>query len=529
MTSPLFRGRPRRAGPHLAVRVVHAALGGAAGFVWLVLPGMTPPADAPVAIITPSSTGGTVGTAAATDATAATDGDETSGADLVLPVAVVGAAGALAGYGYVRRRRRARSRTAPGPGRPGAPRAADAEAAAPGHGDGEAAAPGRGGGEAAAPGRGGGEGDGDGVPGLVDAENRLLAAREELAFAEARGGPEAVAPWTRAVRDAEAELASAYAMRQRYDEGVPADAAERRHVLAGIAGRCQEVVRTLDAGSAPWSVQAAQLPGALEVAEARFRELTARTPAVEATLSALHARYAPAALDAVTGYPELAKDRLVLATTELNGARQACDLGRPTEATGHLRAAEGAIARAGVFLAETDRLARDLAEAAQLVPAALTGAEAELAAHRAPAPPGGAPHAAPLLHADAVLAAVRAEVTSGRPYDPLELLRRVVRATEPLSAGECGVLAAAAHLAASDSLAAAEAFLATHREGVRLTARTRLAEARRLFARGNAATQADRVRADDLAREARASAEQDVRLRGHQSAGAQQRPDGQMA
>ncbi|MGW5769256.1 hypothetical protein ACWEVY_08910 [Streptomyces longwoodensis] len=507
MTSPLFRGRPRRAGPHLAVRVAHAALGGAAGFVWLVLPGMTPSADVPVAIITPSPAGGTVGTAAATDAT---DGDETSGADLVLPVAVVGAAGALAGYGYVRRRRRARSRTAPGAGRPGAPRAADAEAAAPGHG--------------------GGGGDGDGVPGLVDAENRLLAAREELVFAEARGGPEAVAPWTRAVRDAEAELASAYAMRQRYDEGVPADAAERRHVLAGIAGRCQEVVRTLDAGSAPWSVQAAGLLGALEVAEARFRELTARTPAVEATFSALHARYAPAALDAVTGYPELAKDRLVLATTELNGARQASDLGRPTEATGHLQAAEGAIARAGVFLAETDRLARDLTEAARLVPAALTGAEAELAAHRAPAPPGGAPHTAPLLlHADAVLAAVRAEVTSGRPYDPLELLRRVVRATEPLSAGESGVLAAAAHLAAADSVAAAEAFLATHREGVRLTARTRLAEARRLFARGNAATQADRVRADDLAREARASAEQDVRLRGHQSAGAQQRPNGQMA
>jgi hypothetical protein len=484
------------------VRVAHAVLGGAAGFVWLVLPGMTPPTAAPVAITTPSPVGSTVRTAAATD------GDETSGADLVLPVAVVGAAGALAGYGYLRRRRRTRSRTAPGGGTAGAPRAADGEAAAPGHG--------------------GDEGDGDGVPGLVDAENRLLAVREELAFAEARGGPEAVAPSARAVRDAEAELASAFAMRQRYDEGVPAGTAERRHVLAGIAGRCEEVVRTLDAGSAGWSVQAAELPRALEAAEARFRELTARTPAVEATLSALHTRYAPTALDAVTGYPELAKDRLVLATTELNSARQASDMGRPAEATGHLRAAEGAIARAGVFLAETDRLARDLDGAARLVPAALTGAEAELAAHRAPTRPEGASHAAPLLlHADTVLAAVRAEVTSGRPYDPLGLLRRVVRATEPLAAGDSGVLAAAARLTAADSVAGAEAFLATHREGVRVTARTRLAEARRLFARGNAATQADRVRADDLAREARASAEQDVRLRGHQ--GERQHPEGQMA
>ncbi|MFI0999079.1 hypothetical protein ACIP10_22045 [Streptomyces galbus] len=503
MTSPLFRGRPRRAGPHLSVRVAHAVLGGAAGFVWLVLPGMTPPADAAVAAVTLSPAGSRTSTAAATD------GDETSGADLVLPVAVVGAAGVLAGYGYVRRRRRGEGRTSPGGGSTGAPRAAD--------------------GEAAAPGRGGGEGDEDGVPGLVDAENRLLTAREELAFAEARGGPEAVTPSVRAVRDAEAELASAFAMRQRYEEGVPQDAAERRHVLAGVAGRCEEVIRTLEAGSADWSVQAAALPRALEVAEARFRELTARTPAVEATLAALHARYAPTALDAVTGHPELAKDRLVLATTELNSARQANDMGRPPEAAGHLRTAEGAIARAGVFLAEVDRLARDLAAADRLVPAVLTGAEAELAAHRAPTPPEGASHAAPLLHADTVLAAVRAEVTSGRPHDPLELLRRVVRATEPLSAGDAGVLAAAAHLTATDSLAAAEAFLATHREGVGVTARTRLAEARRLFARGNAATQPDRVRADDLAREARASAEQDVRLRGHQSAGAQQRAPGQMA
>ncbi|WP_312038384.1 hypothetical protein [Streptomyces galbus] len=502
MTSPLFRGRPRRAGPHLPVRVAHAVLGGAAGFVWLVLPGMTPPADAPVAVVSPSPADSPASVAAGTD------GDETSGADLVLPVAVVGAAGVLAGYGYVRRRRRARRRTAPGGGRTGAPRTADGEAAA-------------------APGPEDGEDDGDGGPGLVGAENRLLAAREELAFAQARSGPGTAAPPARAVRDAEAELASAFAMRQRYDEGVPQGAAERRHVLAGITGRCEEVIRTLDAASPGWSGQAAELPRELEVAETRFRELTVRTPAVEATLSALHARYAPTALDTVTGYPELAKDRLVLATTELNSARQASDTGRPAEAAAHLRAAQGAIARAGVFLAEVERLARDLAAADRLVPAALTGAEAALAPHRVPAPPGGASHAAPLLHTDTELAAVRAELASGRPHDPLELLRRAVRATEPLSAGDSGVLATAAHLTAADSVAGAEAFVTTHRESVRLTARARLAEARRLFAPGSAATQADRVRADDLAREARASAEQDVRLRGHE--GAQQRSGDQMA
>ncbi|NEA45195.1 hypothetical protein G3I35_02580, partial [Streptomyces sp. SID10815] len=82
-----------------------------------------------------------------------------------------------------------------------------------------------------------------------------------------------------------------------------------------------------------------------------------------------------------------------------------------------------------------DRLAAVLDEAAALVPAALTGAEAERAgaADRLPDVPPGEVRAR-LLHADAVLASVRGELApgpgdaaTGRPYDPVELLRRIVR------------------------------------------------------------------------------------------------------
>ncbi|NED32593.1 hypothetical protein G3I64_08255, partial [Streptomyces sp. SID8499] len=83
---------------------------------------------------------------------------------------------------------------------------------------------------------------------------------------------------------------------------------------------------------------------------ARFRELAARTPATETRLTALTDRYAPSATEHATGDVEQAKDRLVFATARLNQARQAIDSGGAPAAVAHLRAAEGAVAQAAVFL-----------------------------------------------------------------------------------------------------------------------------------------------------------------------------------
>ncbi|MFI6035535.1 hypothetical protein ACIBBD_15420 [Streptomyces sp. NPDC051315] len=475
MTSSFFRGRTRRAGAHLSVRWARAALGGAAGVVWLLLPGMTTGTDVPVAITRAVS--------------AAPEENGTSAVDLVLPLALLVAAGVAAGYGYLRRVRRSRGRTTPGGAGISPP------AAPPPAGLDERAR-----------------------ELLVEADDRLRAARVELGFAEALSGAEAVAPFSRALRDAERELAAAFRLRQRYDEGVPEEEAARRHTLAGIVGRCEEAGRRLDTVAGDF-VRLRGLEqgagGALGVAETRFRELTVRTGAAESLLDRLGARYATTATAPVVGHVEQAKDRLLFATVRLNLARQATDLGRPGDAARHLRAAEGAVAQAAVFVEGVERLAAELREAESMVPAALTGAEADLAAVRGPAGAGGEPLAR-LLHADAVLAAVRRELTAGQPYDPVGVLRRIVRATTPLVPGRSGVLSAAALLTARAATAAADDFVATHRGAVDATPRTRLAEARRLLATG---APADRPHAETLALEARELAEQDVRVRGNPYAG----------
>lgn len=458
------------------MRVTHALLGLVAGALWLVLPRMTIKSDGPVPAMgaaTASARGGAPAT------------------DLVLPVAVVVVVVALAGYGYLRRTRRARTRTTPG--------TVPAVSPVPTDHDFERRA----------------------RDALVAADDSVRTSREELGFAEASSGATAVEPYTRAVLAAQAELDAAFAIRRRYERGAPLDdEAARRQVLAGIIGRCAEAGRRLDTESAEFDrLRGLEtgLGGALEVAERRFRELTGRTAAAETLLADLAGRYASSATASVTGYVEQAKDRLVFATTHLNHARQSVDSGDGERAARELRAAEGAVAQADVLISGVERLAGELRDAAALVPATLTGGEAEIAAARgrtAPSMPEGE-QLARAARADAALAAVREEMTRG-PYDPLHGLRRITRTVGPLGVGRAGVIPAAARLTAHSAASAAADYVSTHRGAVGAEARTRLAAAERLLTE-----RPDQyVTADALAHEARALAERDVRAHGNPYAGA---------
>ena len=466
------------------MRVAHAVLGGAVGVVWLVLPVMTINAEVPVA----ATGGGAVAVAGGPGRQDAEGG--TSAADLILPLVAVGGVGVLAGYGYVRRTRRARTRTTPGVGggvvsaRPPVTPLPVLERQA--------------------------------GASLVQADNCLRTSREELAFVQAQFGDTAIEPFVRALRDAERELSAAFAIRLRYDQGVPEEDAARRHALAGIVGRCAEAGRRLDTEAPAFDQLRAleeKLNDSLGLAEVRFRELAGRTGSVDATLADLHARYPATSTTTVTGYVEQAKDRLVFATTHLNQARQAADLGDTGQAVRDLRAAEGAISQADVLLNDVGRLANSLAAAAELVPSTLTGAEAEIV--RATTDPATGSLHTHLAHAHTTLAAVREELAGDRPYDhdPLAALRRIVQALLPLGGTRDGVLGAAAWLLARSDVGSADGFIATHRGAVGVEARTRLAEAELLLT-------ADPAAADVPALQARELAEQGVRVHGNPYAGA---------
>ncbi|MEW2509678.1 hypothetical protein [Streptomyces sp. NPDC046870] len=501
MSSSQFRGRPRRATAHIRVRVAHAVLGTLVGAGWLVLPVMTVDARDPV----PVAPAGAVASAAAPRPAGGA-----STADLVPPLVAGVAAVALAGYGCVRRTRRARTRTTP------AGVAKRPPVAAPADSERQARAA------------------------LRLADDCVRTSREELSFVRERFGEQRTEPFTHAVRAAETELSAAFAIWRRYEEGVPGEAGARRQALVGVIGRCAEAGRRLDAQAEALdrlrglTADEEGMRAALEAAEERFRELAARTMTAQRTLAELRERYAPSATGSVTGYVEQAKDLLVFAGARLNEARQAADVGETQRAVWQLRAGEGAVARTVVLVDGVERLADQVREAAGLLPAALTGAEAEVAAARRATPTPGGPHVRPApadgapatvrgetgktspppdepaarpAHADAVLAAVREELTGG-PYDPLDALRRITRAVERLTGVRSGVLDTAALLVARSSVAGAEEFVGVHRGAVGTEARARLAEAVREQGAGNAG------RADVVAGEARRLADRDVRAHG---------------
>ncbi|WP_432167381.1 TPM domain-containing protein [Streptomyces sp. bgisy031] len=439
-----------------------------------------------------------------------------SAADLALPLIAVGGAGALAAFTYTRRKRRARTRTTPGGGWGG--RTGPKVTPLP-------------------------ELDRRARQMLVESDDAIRTSTEELGFATAQFGDEAVKPFTEAVEYARSELTAAFRLRQQLDDERPEDDATKRQMLDEIITRCTEAGRRLDAEAAGFDRLRAlerTAPEALAHVELTSRDLAARTTTAEETLAALGSRYAPSALLPVAGHIEQAKDRLVFATTNLGQARSCVDAGDNGRAAVFLRAAESAVDQAGTFVDAVDRRGRELAEAAGKLPAALTESDTDLAdAHGlldGMSMTEGASTAGlrgRVARVETVTAGVRKEMAAG-PYDPIDALRRVEEADSALDtslaearARESGTARARslldqAELTARSSVGAASDFITTHRGAVGSQARTRLAEAQRHLEYVRTAAQADPAaalagaqRADALARQAQQLAEQDVRSFGN--------------
>ncbi|MFB7357826.1 TPM domain-containing protein [Streptomyces gardneri] len=443
--------------------------------------------------------------------------DGTSASDLVLPVVLVGGAGAVAAYAYTKRRKRAETRTTPqggqGWGRPKEPPPPSLE-----------------------------ELDGQARLTLVATDDAVRTSQEELGFATAQFGEEAVRPFTEAVAFAKEQLTASFRLRQKLDDSFPEDEQTRRSMFDEILRRCGEADARLDAESEAFDRLRAlerTAPEALDTVEAAFRERTGRMGLAEAALTAMRERYADSAAAPVAGDIEQAKDRLVFATTHINQARQQIDAGDNGVAAVHIRAAEGAVDQAARLVEAVDRRAQELAEAVGKLPGALSETDADLADARGllKGTAEGVSTAdlqGRIARAESVVAEVRRGVEAGR-YDPIDALRRVEEADAALDESlegarerESGTRRARAlldqaMLTARSAIGAAADYITTHRGAVGSEARTRLAEAQRRWEKARVlagaedpqTALAEAQQADALARRAQDLAEQDVRTYGN--------------
>ncbi|MFG2328794.1 TPM domain-containing protein [Streptomyces sp. NPDC048604] len=444
--------------------------------------------------------------------------DTIEASDYVLPVTVVGLTAAGAAYLVTRRSRRRRDAGA-----------GTAPPAPPGWGTPREPAP------TPLP-----ELDGQARRALVAADDAVRTSQEELGFATAQFGEEAVAPFTEAVQFAQDELTASFRLRQALDDAYPEDDATRRAMLDEILRRCADADARLDAVAEDFDRLRdleRDAPRALDAADAAYRAQVARIGTAEASLEAMRRRYAESAAGPVASDTAQAKDRLVFATTNLDRAREAVAADENGVAAVHIRAAEGAVDQAARLIEAVDRRARELAEAVGRLSVALTETEADLAdAHGLLQDAEGSMSdlRGRVARAQSVVADVRRVVEAGR-YDPLDALRRVEEADAALDsalagvreresgAGRARVLLDQALLTARSAAGAAADYVTTHRGAVGSEARTRLAEARRRLDRAGQlaeggdpqAALAEAQQADALARQAQELAEQDVRGYGY--------------
>ncbi|MFF5785218.1 TPM domain-containing protein [Streptomyces sp. NPDC012693] len=478
-----------------------AAIGAADGYT-AVLAGR--PVPVPTLTPGPADPGGTVD-------------DGVSGSDLLLPVVLVGGAGAVGAYAYLKRRRRTETRTTPQGGQGWGPPKEPAQPSL-------------------------GALDREARRTLVDTDDAVRTSQEELGFATAQFGDEAARPFTEALAFAKEQLTASFRLRQKLDDAFPEDDSTRRTMLDEILRRCAEANARLDAESEDFDRLRAlerTAPQALDSVEAAAREQTGRMGTAEAALTAMRERYAEAAAAPVAGDVEQARDRLVFATTHVEEARRQIDAGDNGGAAVHIRAAEGAVDQAARLIEAVDRRAQELAEAVGRLPGVLSETDADLADARGllEGTAEGVSTAdlqGRIARAASVVAEVRRVMEAGR-YDPIGALRRIEEADAALDEALEGAreresgsrraraLLDQAMLTARSAIGAASDYIATHRGAVGSEARTRLAEAQRRWEKAQALAEAgepptalaEAQQADALARRAQDLAEQDVRTYGN--------------
>jgi len=323
---------------------------------------------------------------------------------------------------------------------------------------------------------------------LISTDELLRNDVQELGFAEAEFGADAVKPFREALDAARTELQAAFKVRQQLDDDVPEDPPTRERMLNEIVSSCahaQDLVgketdhfRTLR----DLERRAPQILAALPEALSRIEQ---RLPAAEKALAALETD-APSAAVAVSGNVAEARKRIALARETVSRGQASDDRGAAARAA---KAGPDAAAQAAGLLDAIDRSTQALADARTNLPAALAQARSDVDAAAAAAG-GGQEGATPADLAAARAKLATAEEAASGPHHDLVLALRLAAeagaaAAAILAAVKAGAerrvkataAADAAIAAASASVERASDYIDARRHGMGRQPRTRLSDA----------------------------------------------------
>ncbi|WP_157155529.1 TPM domain-containing protein [Diaminobutyricimonas sp. LJ205] len=363
---------------------------------------------------------------------------------------------------------------------------------------------------------------------LVELDDYLKTSEQELGFAVAQFGEEAVAPFRNALSEARNKVGHAFTLRQKLDDHEPDSPEQAQAWREQIIELCQAADAQLDEQADAFD----ELREVEQNAPALIGEIDAARAALEPRLEQADARLADAqreysadATAPVSDNPEQARRLVAFVATALGEARAGLGAGRAGEAAVDVRSAQAAVDQARQLLDAIDTHAGQLAEARTRLSASVADLTADVAAADAARGSQGVDTGA----LAAAAAAARSVLDTADPGDPVTSLAAIERAHAALDAQLAAVRDRQAQLdraraaldatltAARSDLSAANDFITTRRGGVGSEARTRAAESERYLRHAVETAGSDPLtalasaqRAQSLARDALRAAQSDA-------------------
>ena len=369
---------------------------------------------------------------------------------------------------------------------------------------------------------------------LVQADDTVRAAAEELSYAQAQFGLSATDAFTAALDGARKHLSRCFELRKILDDDIPETEPQQRQMYTEILQHCSEAVGEIRAQEEAFNKRRgieANLPTSIAESTQRADETEQAIVMAETILVTLSAAYPASSLTSVSQAPEQARRLLAAGRTALDQARASVEASQEATAVEQVRIAQGSIAQAGQLAAQVTGARERLQSAAKDLEAAIASISSDLV--DAKRLEGSVPAAtlAPLVaDAEAAVAQGRQASGSSPSGDPLAALDHLAQAEAAIDAA----LAPAREREENDSRARASlgsrlarlnsqvesvtSYITTYRGAVGPSARTALSEAARHATAATSMQTTDPVAAlaevaaaEPLVAQAQALAEADVR------------------
>jgi len=359
---------------------------------------------------------------------------------------------------------------------------------------------------------------------LVEMDDSLRTAEQEMGFAVAQFGTEAVSEYAAALTRSREALNRSFTIQQQLDDAQPETLAQKRDMYGEIVSLLETADAELDDKAEGFEQLRAIEQNAPAVLDRLASERAAASDGpdrITAEIARLRQTYASLAIDAVEDNAEQAADRLEFADVRLGEARDHLDAGDTGEAAVDLHEAEQALGQVSELVAAVTGLQKTFADAERGARETIADLENDIRQAQALDDPDGRLSRA-ITATRAHIDTARANLAGGE-RTPLVMFEALDQANEQMDQALASARAeeekrrrVAAQLAqtlqrASNELQSAESLVSTRRGAIGHSARSYIAQSGQAIGEAHALQSSDPSAALASAKRGLSLAQQAVR------------------